>query len=142
MLSSSQPRSLRWLCRIYRLMLLAYPSTFRREYGREMALAFRNEAQDVLQNNGSWALFPFTLHVIWDWLQTIVRERKDVATNSAVAVRVNGGAVISLFGLNNVARTPDIDQQSRGVWLILTAVGIFLLVVGWLRWMKLMGIWP
>jgi hypothetical protein len=80
MLSSSQERLLRWLCRIYGLMLLAYPSPFRREYSREMAVVFRTRARDVL-NEGRWALLPFMLHVSWDWLYTTLRESTNMATS-------------------------------------------------------------
>jgi hypothetical protein len=72
---------LRLLGRIYRLMLRAYPSTFWREYGREMPLAFENQAREVVQDKGSWALLPFWLHIVWDWLRTIVSERNDMEPN-------------------------------------------------------------
>jgi hypothetical protein len=137
--SSSQRRLLRWTSRIYRLMLLAYPRPFRRDYGREMTLVFDNQAQDVVQRNGTSALVPFMLYTTWDWLQSIVREGKDVQAHDVV--KVNGVAVISLFAVNNITTLPDSSGQSRTVWLILTVVGGFLLVVGWSRWMNLMGIW-
>src|ERR1700694_813141 len=54
MLSPSQERLLHRLCRIYRLMLLAYPSTFRREYSREMVVVFRTQARDVMRSEGGW----------------------------------------------------------------------------------------
>jgi hypothetical protein len=81
MLSSSQERLLRWLCRTYGLMLLAYPSTFRREYSREMVVVFRTHARDVVKKEGSWALLPFVLRVSWDWLHTTLRESTNMATS-------------------------------------------------------------
>ena len=80
MLSFSQERLLRWLCRLYSLMLLAYPSTFRREYSREMVVVFRTRARDVMQSEGSWALLPFMRHVSWDWLHTTLQEGTTMAT--------------------------------------------------------------
>lgn len=79
--SSSQERLLRWLCRIYGLMLMAYPSTFRRDYSREMTVVFRTRARDVLQNEGGRALLPFMVHVTWDWLQATLKERTDMAAS-------------------------------------------------------------
>jgi hypothetical protein len=84
MLSRSQRRLLRWLCRIYGLMLLAYPSTFRREYSREMTLLFGNRARDVVQKDGSWGLLPFMLRISWDWLQTTLRESTNMAAGMPV----------------------------------------------------------
>src|SRR6185369_14557142 len=49
MLSSSQDRWLRWLCRVYGLMLWAYPPDFRGDYRREMLVVFRTGARDVRQ---------------------------------------------------------------------------------------------
>jgi hypothetical protein len=141
MLSSSQRRLLRWLCRIYGLMLLTYPPAFRHQYGHEMTLVFNNRAQDIVQREGGWALWPFMLHIGWDWLQTVAREQKDVETNSALIARINGVAVMSVLGVDKLAGTPypDPDRQSRAVWLMLTAVGASLLVVGWCRWLSLKG---
>ena len=118
MLSSSQRRLVRGLCRIHDLMMLTYPSAFRHEYGHEMALAFDNRARDIAQREGGWALLPFMLHIMWDWLQTVARERTDMQTNVADM------------------SYPDPDRQSRALWLMLTAVGALLMVVGWSRWLN------
>jgi hypothetical protein len=139
MLSSLQERLVHWLCRVYGLMLWAYPSDFRHDYGREMATLFRDRARNELAHDGRWALLPFMLQILWDWLQTVVRERTDAHTK--LAAEVNGIAVISLFGANNVVRVPDTGGQSRALWLLLGSLGACLLVAGWLRWMTLMGLW-
>jgi hypothetical protein len=77
-------RVLRAVCWLYAVMLRAYPSTFQREYSREMMLAFRNQAQDVLQNTGGWALLPFMLHIIGDWLHTTLLESANMTTRTHV----------------------------------------------------------
>jgi hypothetical protein len=94
MLSSLQERLLRWLCRIYGLMLLAYPSTFRREYSREMVVVFRTRGRDVVTKEGSWALLPFMGHVSWDWLYTMLRLRTPME-----AVRLAGARDQQRHGL-------------------------------------------
>ena len=33
-----------------------------------------------------------------------------------------------------MANVVDVDRSSRTVWLILTILGVFLAVVGWVRW--------
>jgi hypothetical protein len=81
------------------------------------------------------------LHMLWDWLQTVARERKDVESNSALMARINGDVGMSLLGVDRMAGTPypDPDRQSTDVWRMLAAVGACLLVVGWAQWMNLMG---
>jgi hypothetical protein len=75
---ASESRLLRCATRIYRLMLRGYPLTFRREYSREMALAFADRARDVVRSQGDWALVSFMLRVAWDWLVTVIQERNDM----------------------------------------------------------------
>ena len=48
-MKASSQRVLRAICNVYGLMLLAYPDDFRSKYGREMLLALRNRAHDVLE---------------------------------------------------------------------------------------------
>jgi hypothetical protein len=76
--SPFRQRLLQCMCIIYGVMLLAYPRRFRREYGHEMMLVFRNRARDVLQNGNIWTLLPFSLHILDDWLATTLRERGDM----------------------------------------------------------------
>lgn len=55
-------------------MLLAYPSTFRHEYCREMMLLFRTRAREVMQHEDRWQLLRFVWCVICDWLKTTIQE--------------------------------------------------------------------
>jgi hypothetical protein len=80
--STLEVRLLRWLCRIYGLMLLAYPSAFRREYSREMMVVFRTRGRDVAKNEGSWALLPFMGRVTWDWVHTTFQENASMTTRT------------------------------------------------------------
>ena len=72
--TATDSRLLRCAHWIYALMLRAYPTTFRREYSREMMLAFEDRARDVAERAGGWAVLPFMLHITCDWLLTMVRE--------------------------------------------------------------------
>ena len=56
MSSSSQQRTVRWLCRLYGVMLFAYPVGLRQRYSREMAVVFRDQVRDVMKLGGGWAL--------------------------------------------------------------------------------------
>ena len=128
MRSRSSRRALRWARLVYDVMLRAYPSTFRREFGREMALTFESRARDVVQTGGRWALVRFMLHIACDWIHTVVRERKDAATG--------GGDALARIGASSMfAVKADVDRQSRAVSLIAAALGVFLLVFGWAEWL-------
>ena len=50
--------------RIYRLLLRAYPASFRRRYGGDMAQVFRDCCRDTYRHNGA-------LGVIWLWFPTL-----------------------------------------------------------------------
>jgi hypothetical protein len=63
--------------RVYRLLLAAYPQRFRREYGREMALAFRDCCRDGYRRGGSFALVRLWLHVLPDLAVSALGERFD-----------------------------------------------------------------
>ena len=130
MLSSSQDRWLRWLCRVYGLMLWAYPPDFRGDYRREMLVVFRTGARDVMQREGSAALLPFMRHVSWDWLYTTLRERTTMTTSMS-ALRWGAALPLAILAAVAVMRldgfilgfnvVPDHDFQSvrdeRGVFL-------------------------
>jgi hypothetical protein len=71
---------MRWLCRLYGLTLWAYPPEFRRQYGREMTLAFRSRAQEIVRVKGVAALTPFILHITWDGIHSALREHNNMPT--------------------------------------------------------------
>ena len=143
MLSSSQDRWLRWLCRVYGLMLWAYPPDFRGDYRREMLVVFRTGARDVMQREGSAALLRFMRHVSWDWLYATLRERTTMTT-SMPALRWGAALPLAILAAVAVMRldgfilgfnvVPDHDFQSVG-----TNVGFFLMAaafVGVLAWLS------
>jgi len=63
------------LCRVYSVLLYAYPRGFREEYGGAMRQAFRDRCRDASHAPGRWPLLRLTLHLASDWLTTVVRER-------------------------------------------------------------------
>ena len=100
MSASSQQRTVRWLCRFYSVMLFAYPVGFRQRYSREMAVVFRDQAREVMEYGGGWALAPFVLRVIGDWFHTALRENTDMRTSfstlrwfAALPLAILAGAV-------------------------------------------------
>ena len=75
---------MRWLCRLYGLTLWTYPSEFRREFGREMELAFRSRAQEIVRVKGAGALAPFIAHITWDWIHSTLRENNNMAARMSL----------------------------------------------------------
>jgi len=63
------------LCRIYSLLLYAYPRDFRRAYGRDMQQVFRDRCREVARAAGWHPILRFAAHVTHDLVTTTVRER-------------------------------------------------------------------
>jgi hypothetical protein len=53
------------------MLLRAYPASFRRQYGEEMTLVFREQASDAWDRAGRTGLARFWLHVFVDLAQTL-----------------------------------------------------------------------
>jgi hypothetical protein len=117
---------------MYGVMLLAYPPAFRRTYAGEMTTVFRDGARAALAERRLEPVLMFVLRTLVDWLHAVVHEQRDAW--GADAAHPSGQMVISLFAPNNVTRVPDVGDQSGMVWLLLSSLGAFLLVDGWLRW--------
>ncbi|HEX7794597.1 MAG TPA: hypothetical protein VF456_09615 [Vicinamibacterales bacterium] len=113
-------------CRMYGLMIWCYPSSLRREYGREMLLTFKNTAEDVF-NAGTVSLVTvFVLRTLADWLHTAMLEREPPVTYS----------VLGLSSAENGA-AGCIDTSSVSVSFMLATLGVLLLIGGWYEWLKL-----
>jgi signal peptidase I len=61
-------------CRIYSVLLYAYPRDFRLQYGAAMQQVFRDRCRDVARTASPVALLRFAIHLTTDWLRTTVRE--------------------------------------------------------------------
>src|SRR6476659_5439891 len=53
-------------CRIYRVLLAAYPADFRREYGRSMVQVFRDSSRDASRRQKKFATANFWLTILCD----------------------------------------------------------------------------
>lgn len=61
--------------RIYRRLLLAYPHTFRQEYGAEMTQVFRTHCQITYREAGAGGVLRLWPPMVWDWVWTAAREQ-------------------------------------------------------------------
>lgn len=60
---------------VYRILLLAYPPTFRWEYGQEMMQLFRDMLQDAIRQRGCWGILEVWFWVLPDWVVTVRQQR-------------------------------------------------------------------
>ena len=74
-------------CRLYSVLLYAYPSEFRRQYGRPMMQLFRDRCRDLAGTPGPLALVRFAVQVMADWLRSAVRERAAAVRSAVPEVR-------------------------------------------------------
>ncbi|GCE51017.1 protein phosphatase [Thermosporothrix hazakensis] len=65
---------LNWSQKLYQLLLFAYPSSFRQEYGAEMQLTFRDCCLEALQSDESGTFFRFWCLVFYDFAKSITVE--------------------------------------------------------------------
>jgi len=72
-------------CRLYSMLLYAYPAEFRREYGGPMEQFVRDRCRDFRRAPGRLKLFRFAVHVLADWFRTTVRERAAAVWNAGRA---------------------------------------------------------
>ena len=79
-------------CRIYAVLLYAYPRDFRLQYGAAMQQVFRDRCRDLARTASRMATLRFAAHVAADWLTTTIREQAS-ATWSAGRKQTRRGFV-------------------------------------------------
>jgi signal peptidase I len=62
-------------CRLYSVLLYAYPSDFRRDYGGPMQQLFRDRCRDAMRAPGCLPVLRFASQQVADWVRTAVHER-------------------------------------------------------------------
>jgi hypothetical protein len=63
--------------RVYKLLLIAYPSAFRREYGLQMQQVFRDCYRDEARRNSHSAIAGYWMRTLLDLLLTAAREHSE-----------------------------------------------------------------
>jgi signal peptidase I len=62
-------------CRIYSVLLYAYPHDFRLQYGNSMQQVFRDRCRETARASGRLSKLRFAAHIAADWLTTTTSER-------------------------------------------------------------------
>jgi len=66
---------MRWFCRLYLVMLYAYPREFRLQFGGEMQQLFRDRCRQMTRTPGRWHWLRFAMQSAADWVSTMFQER-------------------------------------------------------------------
>ncbi len=82
---AARDRRLRWGTGIYRVLLFSYPSSFRQEFGTEMARVFRDRLRIELGEGDHMTLARFFARIGADWLTTTLREHAASLTERRLA---------------------------------------------------------
>lgn len=86
------------VCRIYSVMLYAYPREFRLRYGTEMQQFFHDRCRELVRDGagkGMW--FRFGLRNLWDWIGSTARERREARTSPGLRKLIQEWALTLLL---------------------------------------------
>jgi putative Mn2+ efflux pump MntP len=65
------PRSIKWSTSVYRLLLMFYPASFRKEFGDEMVIVFHEQATDAWSRNGWLGLASVWYRILSDLFKSV-----------------------------------------------------------------------
>jgi hypothetical protein len=117
--------------RVYRMLLRAYPSGFRSEYGREMTLIFRDEYR-----NRNSAAVGFWLTMLYDvarsatpiWVEVLFARATDNARIVEVIMKLAGmlAVLLGMYGaVNAVAEAvPGMRGTPGGAYILTLVLGV------------------
>ena len=82
-----------WSTRLFQMLLILYPASFRRDYGREMTLVFRDTCRQIQHRQGVVGLLELWLTTIVDLFSTALIERLaevNQMSSTAMFSRISG----------------------------------------------------
>src|SRR5688500_15227048 len=83
---------------LYCHLLIVYPPRFRRQYGREMALVFRNQCRSLAQHQGEAALTRLWFSTLTDLVATALAERMKEGFSMSKAMWVQLSGLFAFMG--------------------------------------------
>ncbi len=152
--TTRDPRSISISAALYRLLLLAYPSRFRHEYGAHMAQVFGNLCLRTYRHSGPPGMFSLWALTLFDLFKTVVEEhlQRGVEMTREKFIRLSGWGMIlgalaiplgvlaepgsirrlyyDFFGSVTTAQFNLLRSISEGVDMMLFLSGFLLLNVG------------
>jgi hypothetical protein len=124
-----------WVCRMYEVLLFAYPREFRARYGAEMRRVFREKARDVQSVRGYFGVARYCGSVAGDLAASVIRERS--AEGSLVPLLIRFAALGCLAEIAAILwweRPHGFPFFGKG-WLALYAV-LSLLITAKRSWIR------
>lgn len=122
--------------RIYCFLLLAYPRSFRLEWGADMAQVFRDECRAGLEHYGLIGLMQIWLSTLYDWLTTAFEQHIEEAfhmSGQTKVIRLGALAALAggMLGIYLVTQGPNsYGNYSWHGWLAPVAATLFALGLG------------
>ena len=103
--------------RVYKLLLIVYPSAFRREYGHQMQQVFRDRYRDEALRNRHLAIAGYWIRTLFDLVLTAIREhsedfRKDHTIMRRDMISLAGciAIIATAFALLSYGRTHEVSS--------------------------------
>ena len=133
--------SIIWSTRLFRMLLVLYPRPFRRDYGREMTLVFRDTCRQTFHRQGAAGFLELWLTTVLDLFSTALVERLAEVyqmSSTALFTRISGlvaavGGVLLLilvygeFVLGGVGETLGFLMPAYGLCVAIGAAGFYVL---------------
>lgn len=106
---------------VYQMLLTAYPTRFRREYGSHMAQAFRDCCLRAFNSGGASGILKLWLVTLLDFIQSVVSEhrQKETQMNKAKTLKLIGSFLI-IAGLALFSAT----FGSHSFWKFIGSMGL------------------
>ena len=120
------PRSVEGSVRVYQRLVKFYPKTFRKEYGDELVLLFRDLAAQAWRRRGRFGLLAVWLHVLADLARTVPREHL-----AAIPRRIEMKAPIRISLWVLLAAFVYYELMMAGLFVVIGAAYLFV-ENGWL----------
>ena len=125
------PRLSAAACRVYRGTIWLYPHEFRRAFGRELTITFRNRVEDVLDSGGFLDWLAFAVHIVVDWIRTC-------CTLVADASAYGSGSLLGLSEGDAAHRS--LNRTAVDVSLVFAVARLILGVAGWYAFVALLPV--
>ncbi|GCE22488.1 Stp1/IreP family PP2C-type Ser/Thr phosphatase [Dictyobacter kobayashii] len=102
--------------RLYQWLLLAYPSEFRREFGQEMAQAFRDCCREEVRTGGTARLFPLWGTVFYDFMKSVSIEHfltlKHIFLHDKEYSMLNAPLQLQVAQLTDIGRKRALNEDN------------------------------
>jgi hypothetical protein len=102
-------------CRVYKVLLIAYPSAFRREYGHQMQQVFRDCYRDEARRNqlaGYWlrTLIDLVLTATREHSENLRKDRRIMSTRDIVSIVGCTAIIVIAFALLSYGKAHEVSS--------------------------------